>query len=309
MSVNQFNQAGTASLGAGAFAYDRVKMLTGDPTASYIYFDQFGSICPSCGGQLPTDLDGTVTPPTGMGNLFMEFRADEFGDPIDGLRIFEFKPNFVTPASSTFVQVGTDLALAAFDARSPNGRTDIEQPGTATRLDAIADRLMHRLAYRNIGTTASPINSWVLNFSVNVGGVAPTSATTYQTGIRWAELRRVGTAGAITVNNQGTQAIDPNTPSGGTNLWMGSVAQDKDGNILLGYSSSGGTATDFPSLKYAGRMATDPANTLQAQVDGFLGTGFQAGAGSRWGDYSAMSVDPADECSFWYTQEYRAAAE
>ncbi|HQZ94940.1 MAG TPA: carboxypeptidase regulatory-like domain-containing protein [Pyrinomonadaceae bacterium] len=309
MTVNQFNQAGTAFLGAGAFAYDRVKMLQGDPTASYVYFDQFGSICPTCGGQLPTDLDGTITPPAGMGNLIMEYTADEFGDAADGLRIFEFKPNFTTPASSTFTQVTPDLGFAAFDARQPTGRTDVEQPGTATNLDSIADRLMFRVAYRNLGTVASPVNSWVMNFTVNVGGATPASAATYQAGIRWAEIRRAGANGAFSVANQGTQATNPATPAGGTNSWMGSVAQDKDGNILLGYSTSGSAvATDFPSLKYAGRQASDPANTFQAQVDGFLGTGFQAGAGSRWGDYSAMSVDPTDECSFWYTQEYRSAA-
>ncbi len=311
MSVNQFNQAGTAFLGAGAFAYDRVKMLSGDPTASYIYFNELGSICPTCGGQLPTDLDGTQTPPAGMGNLFMEFRADELGDPADALRIFEFKPNYATPASSTFLQVGAgDLVLAAFDARSPASRSAIEQPGTTIGLDAIADRLMHRLAYRNLGTSASPVNSFVLNFSVNVGGVAPTSAATYQTGIRWVELRRAGAAGAMSVNQQGTQSTGPGNPAGGTNLWMGSVVQDKDGDIVLGYSTSGSTdLTDFPSIKYAGRLATDPLGTLaQGENIGFAGTGFQSGAGNRWGDYSAASVDPADECSFWYTQEYRLLA-
>jgi subtilisin-like proprotein convertase family protein len=310
MSDNQFNQAGTAFQGAGAFAFDRIKMLAGDPTASFIYFDQFAA-CPSCGGQLPTDLDGFMPPPAGMGNLFVEFRATEFGDPADALRIFEFKPNFTTPAASTYLQVGAgDLALASFDARSPASRSAIEQPGTATGLDAIADRLMYRLAYRNLGTTATPTNSWVLNFSVNVGGLNPTSASTYQTGIRWTELRRAGAAGAMSVNQQGTLATNPGSPAGGTNLWMGSIAQNHQGDMVLGYSTSGSTnPADFPSIKYSGRLAADPAGIMaQGEAVGILGTGFQSGAGSRWGDYSAMSVDPANDYSFWYTQEYRTAA-
>ena len=236
MSTNQFNQAGTAFLGAGAFAFDRIKMVSGDPTASYIYVDEFGSICPSCGGQLPTDIDGTVTPPVGAPNLFMEFRADEFGDPADALRIFAFTPNYTTPASSTFTQVGTDLTLAPFDANSPTSRSAVEQPGTTQGLDAIADRLMHRLAYRNLGTVASPVNSYLLNFTVNVGGGAATSAATYQTGIRWVELRRA--SGVMTVNQQGTQSTNPGNPAGGTNLWMGSIAQDAAGDIVLGYNTS-----------------------------------------------------------------------
>ncbi|MFT3743547.1 MAG: hypothetical protein QM785_04555 [Pyrinomonadaceae bacterium] len=148
MTVNQFNQAGTAFLGAGVFAYDRVKMLQGDPTASYIYFDEFGSICPTCGGQLPTDLDGTLTPPAGMGNLIMEYTADEFGDAADGLRIFEFKPNFATPASSTFTPLTPDLAFAAFDSRNPTGRTDIEQAGSAdeSRRDRRSSDVPRRLS-------------------------------------------------------------------------------------------------------------------------------------------------------------------
>lgn len=309
MSTNQFDQTGRTFKGTGAFAYDRVKMLAGDPTASYVYVNEFSSICPSCGGQLPTDIDGTVTPPVGSPDLFMEFRSDEFGDPVDGLRIFAFTPNFTTPASSTFVQVGTDLPLAAFDGNSPSGRNVVEQPGTTTGLDVIADRLMHRIGYRNLGTVASPVNSYVLNFTVNVGGAAATSAATYQAGIRWAELRRGGD-GTMSVNQQGTQSTNPGNPAGGTNLWLGSAAQDNAGGIFLGYSTSGSTdPNDFPSIKYAGRLASDPPGTLaQGEATGILGTGSQNGAGSRWGDYSAASVDPADECSFWYTQEYRTAA-
>jgi subtilisin-like proprotein convertase family protein len=306
MSSNQFN--GNTFSGGGAFAYDRIKMLQGDPTASFVYFDQ-SSICSDCGGQLPTDLDGTITPPVGMGNLFMEFRATEFGDPVDGLRVFEFKPNFATPSLSSFTQVGTDVVLAAFDGNSPLSRSCVEQPGTSGGLDCVADRMMHRLSYRNLGTVAEPVNSWVLNFTVNVGGGSGSGMATYQAGIRWAELRRPSSTGSLSVNQQGTQSTNPGTPEGGTNLWMGSIAQDAGGNIFLGYSTSGATEPDFPSIKYAGRLSTDPPNTMgQGEAVGHLGTGFQGtAANSRWGDYSAASVDPADECTFWYTQGYRDA--
>lgn len=306
MSTNQFS--GNSFSGGGAFAYDRVKMLQGDPTASYIYFDQ-QSICASCGGQLPSDLDGTMTPPPGMGNLFVEFRATEFGDPVDGLRIFEFKPNFANPGASTYTQVGTDLPLAAFNGNSPISRNCIEQPGTTSGLDCIADRMMHRLGYRNLGTLENPVNSWVLNFTVNVGGASGDTKATYQAGIRWVELRRAGSTGSLTVNHQGTVAKDPGTPDGGTNVWLGSIAQDNQGNIFLGYNTSGSGADDFPSIKYSGRLSNDPPNTMgQGEEVGHLGTGFQgAAANSRWGDYSAAAVDPVDECTFWYTQGYRTA--
>ena len=309
MSVNQFTApTGGTFAGAGAFAYDRNKMLAGDPTASYVFFDLVPT-CPTCGGQNPTDLDGTMPPPANSPNLFIEQRPSEAGDPFDGLRVFAFSPNFANPPASTFNQVGaTDLALAAFDGRAPTSRNAIEQPGTTVGLDPLFGPLMYKLAFRNLGTLASPVNSYVLNFTVNVGGATPTNAATYQAGIRWAELRR-DNAGVMSVFQQGTQATNPNTPAGGTNTWMGSIAQDNQGNTVLGYTTSGTTAPDFPSIRYAGRLTSDPAGQLaQGQTDGFLGTGVQAGAGNRWGDYSSMNVDPADDCSFWYTQEYRLAA-
>jgi hypothetical protein len=114
MSDNQFTPGGAAFAGAGLFAFDRAKMLVGDPTASYIYFN-YGTIDPSAGGQLPSDMDGLVPPPPGTPNLFMEFRADEYGDPTDALRIYEFHADFADPPSSTLT-VRPDLPVAAFDA-------------------------------------------------------------------------------------------------------------------------------------------------------------------------------------------------
>jgi hypothetical protein len=304
MSDNQFNQAGTAFLGGGAFAFDRKKMLQGDPTASFVYFD-VEPIDPTAGGMLPTDLDGVVTPPIGMPNVFMEFRADEFGDPLDAIRPYEFHVDFAIPANSTFT-VRPDVAVAAFDARNPGGRDDIEQPppSTATTaLDSIADRLMHRLAYR---TLAGGAQSFVLNFTVNVSGVNPTNAGTYQAGVRWTELRRTGTLlGTITVNDQGTYAPGSGNGAAGRNIWMASAAQDYLGNIGVGFSAS--STTVFPSIAYAGRLAGDPAGLLAQGEDTIItGAGVQTSTSSRWGDYSNISVDPVDETTFWYTQEYYA---
>ncbi len=305
MADNQFTN-GSSFSGAGAFAFDRAKMLVGDPTASFIYFDQAAS-CPSCGGQLPTDLDGYATPPVGTPNLFMEFRATEYGDPTDGLRIFAFHADFANPANSTFTQVGgTDLPLAAFDARNPASRADIEQPAPSTTtsyLDALSDRLMHRLAYRIL---PGGQQSFVGNFTVNVSGVNPTSAATYQAGIKWFELRR-SAGGVMSVNDEGIYAPGAGDGANGRNIWMAGIAQDGQGNLGLGYSAS--STTLHPSILYTGRLTSDPPGTM-AQGENTLvaGSGVQLGTANRWGDYSSMSVDPIDECTFWYTQEYYTAA-
>jgi hypothetical protein len=301
MSDNQFAIGGGSFAGAGLLAFDRVKMLVGDPTASYIYFDYF-PIDPSSGGMLPSDLDGLTPPPPGTPNLFMEFRADEFGDPFDALRIYEFHADFATPANSTLT-ARPDLAVAAFDARLPNSRAVVEQPppaGSGDSVDAIADRMMFRVAYR---TLAGGAQSFVANWTVNVSGVNPTGASTYQAGVRFTELRRNPATGDMTIQNQVTYAPGSGNGATGRNLWMGSAAQDYQGNSAVGFSAS--STTLFPSLIWAGRLAADPPNSLaQGEATAVAGIAVQRGSANRWGDYSAMSVDPSDDCTFFYTQEY-----
>jgi hypothetical protein len=163
------NQFAPGFVGGGAYAFNRLKMIAGDPTAEMIYFDlQFfddatfgctGTIgCP--GGMLPADLDGIALPPAGAPGIFAMFTADEDGaDPpnnLDALRIFEFHADFATPANSTFTErAESPLPVAAFDYVSPSGRADIPQFGTVNRVDSITDRLMHRLAYRKFGSHES----------------------------------------------------------------------------------------------------------------------------------------------------------
>jgi uncharacterized repeat protein (TIGR01451 family) len=312
LTTNQFNQAGTAFLGAGIFAFDRVKMLAGDPTAGYVYKNVF-TVDQNAGGILPTDLDGFTPPPAGLPNRLMEFRADEFGNPTDAIRTYELVPNYANPAASTFT-VRNDITLAPFDARTvpdnPNTGTDesrnvIEQIG-GTALDSIADRLMFRLAYRNLGTAAAPQNSWVGNFTVNVSGVNPTTAGTYQTGIRWFELRSTDASTLQTVRDQGTHNLAPGNGATGANNWMGSAAQDNQGHIALGFSQS--STTQNANIMIAARTSASTGVGLD-QGEGlfFAAGGAQSSSGGRWGDYSAMSVDPVDECTFWFTTEYYAA--
>jgi subtilisin-like proprotein convertase family protein len=298
MTDNQFNQAGTAFLGAGVFAFDRAKMLAGNPTAGYIYFDvENGNT--AIGGMLPADVDGFNPPTPGSPGLFAYFTATEFADPADAIRLFAFHADFANPGASTFTELAeSPVVVAPFDPRSPTGRDDIEQPAPATSaafLDSISDRLMFRLQYRNFGSH----ESLVVNHTVNVSGVAPTTPATHQTGVRYYELRRSG--GPFGVHEEATFAPDAH------NRWMGSAALDGSGNLAVAYSVASSTLQ--PSIRYAGRLASDPPNGLfQGEAILIAGSGVQTNAGSRWGDYSALSVDPADDCTFWYTTEYYTAA-
>ena len=317
MTNNQFQDNSFA--GGGAYAFDRAKMLAGDPTAAYVYFDE-GVIAPGVGGQLPSDLDGSTAPPPGTPNLFIDFRADEIGDPADALRIFEFHVDFADPGSSTFT-ARPDVSLAAFDPRDSGDRASVAQPPPATAaqfLDSLAGQMMHRVAFRTLSGGAQ---SLVLNFMVNVSGQDPTGdVSKFQAGIRWVELRRNPATGAVTVQTEGTYAPGSGNGAAGRDIWLGSAAQDHLGDLALGFSAScpanpcasppnAPSLAGFPSILYAGRLAADPAGTL-AQGEALLqaGAGSQQNAAARWGDYSAMSVDPSDECTFWYTNEYYASS-
>lgn len=274
MSANIFNSSGTAYLGPQAYAMDRAKMLLGQP-ASIIIMPILGNTFPP---MLPADIEGSTLPPAGAPNSFVLW-------PDTGTyRVYHFHADFAVPANSTFSLFGTSPA-AGFSELCPFTRACVPQLGqTSTQnLDGLGDRPMFRLVYRNFGDHESLVG----NFSVLSGGVA---------GIRWFELRKV-TAGPVQTFQEST--YQPDT----TWRWMGSISMNGQGDMALGYSAS--SSTIFPQLRYTGRLASDPLNTLpQGEATLHAGTGAQINTSNRWGDYSDMSVDPVDDCTFWFTSEY-----
>ena len=292
---------GGAYVGFGVFAFDRAKMLVGDSTASYIYFNAGPNLSNSSSGMIPSDFNGLTPPPPGAPNVFSVFNDDSSDDATDSLRLFDFHADFVTPANSTFIErPESPLLVAAFDSRSPNGRAHIEQPPPAVaadNLDSIGDRLMLRLQYLNRGgveqlTTCHTVNAGVLP----PPGINPT-ATEYKAGTRYYVLQKTSPSGAYSVLDQATYAPDANE------RWIGSTALDNAGNLAVGYSIS--STAVFPSIAYAGRLATDPPGTLaQGEATMFAGTGVQQATSNRWGDYTNMSLDPADDATFWYANQY-----
>jgi hypothetical protein len=296
MTTNQFTP--TDFVGAGAYAFNRAKMLVGDPTANVVYFDK-GEGCPAdCtfGGVQPSDLDGFALPPAGAPNPFAMFDANESGGAhTDSLIIYDFHVDFVTPANSTFTQrTGSPLAVAAFDPNTvpANSRNVIPQPG-GSALDAIGDRFMFRLSYRNLGTK----ETLTVNHTVNASGNA-----TYRAGARLYQLSKPTPAAAYVIDEQTTWAGA--LPTDTEHRWMGSAAQNYLGDIALGFSVS--SATVFPSVRYAAHLATDAAGSGLAQGEQTMiaGTSSQTSTSGRWGDYSDLTIDPVDDCTFWYTQEY-----
>lgn len=292
ITTHEFNLAGTAYLGQGFYTVDRKKMIEGQPTSTLIRFQVSTE-----GGYLPASFEGLKTPESTSPAMFTSFDSDEFGGN-DELWIRTISPNYNNPASST-LSARTALPVAAFDGRSPSSRSVIEQSGTTSGLDAIADRMMSRVIYRRFDN----YESLVMNYAVNVSGVNPTTAGTFQAAMRWYELTRATPASAWTINQQSTYA-PTGTGNGATgdNRWMGSIGIDQKGNMAMGYSKS--SSSTFPSIYYAERRTSDPLSQLSAEQEFFSGTGSQVGSGNRWGDYTSMVIDPTDEETLWYTNEY-----
>src|SRR6202167_429858 len=283
-----YNQGGSSNnfLGASACVVNRAAMLTGAAATMQCFNDIPGS---SYGTLLPADVDGTAPPPAGTPEYFMSF---DYND--QSLDLWQFHVNWTTPFSSTYAGP-THIPVTAF--QEPCGDTVTEmtppdncvpQAGTSEMLGVFGDRLMYRLGYRNFGA----YQSLVANHSVATG------TNGNQTGIRWYELRNTGTGFAQ--YQEGTYAPDSNY------RWMGSIAMDKLGDMGLGYNVSGSTLS--PTIRYTGRLASDTLGQMESEVD-LLSEANVAHTSQtnsvRWGDFTSMAIDSADDCTFWYTGVYQ----
>jgi len=265
-TYNQFAN-GASFAGAALCAYDRSAMLASAASPAQVCFTINDA------SYLPSDLDGSAPPADGTPGYFLTYET------LSSLRSWRLAPNFASPTSSTLTQVSPDLSITPFSELC-NGGTCVPQAGTANQLDSLGDRPMYRLAYRNFGDH----QALAFNHSVT-------------SGVRWYELRSTVSASAVfSVYQLGTFAPDA------TFRWMGSAAMDQAGDLAIGYSSS--SSTIHPAVRYSGRVPGDPLGTLESEGSIIEGTGSQTNGLHRWGDYSSLRIDPSDDCTFWYINEY-----
>jgi hypothetical protein len=279
--------------GPAACAVDRNAMLSG-ANATMQCFANNGT---SNNLWLPSDVDGTTAPPSGTPNYFLNFDVND-----QSLDLWQFHVDWTTPANSTFSTTPTNIPVTAFiepcgDSVTVFTPADncVPQAGTSEMLGVFGDRLMYRLGYRNFGS----YEDLVANHSVQVA-----SGNDHQTGIRWYELRNPtpGSGSGFSVYQQGTYAPDSNY------RWMGSIAMDHVGDIAVGYNVSSSSMS--PSIRYTARQSTDTLGTMETEIDVLSTAGVATASQTnsvRWGDYSSMAIDPTDDCTFWYTNQYQPA--
>jgi hypothetical protein len=283
--------------GISVYALEKNKMVDGDPNPRAVQFFLDSDVVPLNligDGLLPADVDGNKQPKnkTAIPVVGTQDDGAGYGATFDALNIWELRIKWrSTPIAS--INLATQLPTAPFDSIfpcAPDARDCLPQPGItdpAQYLDILSyrQRPTFRLAYRNF----KDHEALVTNQSVEaLPGVA---------GARWYEIRR--TESGYSLYQQGTFA-----PNDGVHRWMGSIAQDKHGNMALGYSVVNGVDV-FPGIRYTGRLAGDPLGEMTLGEGTIIdGTGVQTTTNSRWGDYTDMTVDPTDDETFWYVNEY-----
>ena len=271
LTEDLLNPIGFTNVAGQVCALDRTNMLIGNPGASAQCLQTATNAAFSV--LQPADLDGSTLPPAGAPNYLMAIDTNS-------LDLFEFHVDWVNPVN-TSLTFAANIPVLSFT-QACSGGYCIPQKGTTQVLDGIGDRLLHRLAYRNFGT----YDVLLVNHAVVAGK---------SVGVRWYEIRNPATT-PVTVYQQGTFAPDANY------RWLGSIAEDKDGDIAIGYSVSSKNA--YPGIRATGRLSTDPLGTMEAEVDLVSGTGAQTTSGNDWGNASSLSIDPVNDCTFWYTNEY-----
>lgn len=282
-----------AEVGIIACAFDRATMLTGGTMRPPQCFkDQPNDGTAFRAHSLePADIDGKIGPPTGTAEYFVSIQNPAIGQTTSNtLNQWVFHVDWNTPTNSTFTGPITlnvkTYTPGCFNINNVISTICVPEPSSATThvlIDSVGDRLMQRLAYRRF-TGANAYQSWLVTHAITTG-----SAPMSQTGVRWYEARSTGTfnTGTVGTNNDGIYRFMP------------SVAQDKVGNMALGYSVS--SPTLHPSI--AAAYLNLPNRTLPTEISLWPGIADEQNS-YHWGVYSSMTVDPVDDCTFWYVNEY-----
>jgi hypothetical protein len=284
-SFNMFRGNPLVLVGGRACAFDRNAMLTGS-AATQECFDSAALF-----GAVPSDWDGPSAPPLGSRNYFVTFGSNL-------LNVWSLHADFTNPANSNlngpialrvrpFTPTCEEVEPKPINPGNPEEAPGcVPQAGVAIKLDELSDRMMYRAAYRNFGDHEALVANHTVARVIEKKKVIGAA-------LRWYEIRNLSSTPDI--YQQGTYAPDTRW------RWMGSIGLDFAGDIGIGYSLS--ASGIHPHIAYTGRTPSDSAGTMESEGIIMAGKGSQRGT-KRWGDYSALSIDPSDDCTFWYTTEY-----
>jgi hypothetical protein len=290
--------------GAKVYAFDRANMLAGITARPA---QRFTSITKLAGygfqAMLPATFMGTSAnpPPANAPIVLMRHNDDEAhaGTSADTSRdfldLFALNLDWNTPSNSN-ISTLPRINIGEFNSwfRDYSSFATVPQPGSSTaRLDPIREVLMNSVSYRNLGTYQSIVGTFATNQN------AARTGTVVDAGLRWFELQNTG--GGWSLRQEGTYS----PADGATHHLIGAIATDKQGNMGFGFNvTKTSTPVVYPSLAYSGRLAGDTLGVM-TQAETTVATGAAAETSGRWGDYYQMSVDPSDDCTFWFVGMFR----
>lgn len=264
-----FSTSGTDPYQSYVCALDRAAMLEGSAATQQCFAAPANEPQP-----FPVDVDGEKLPPLGVDPWFIS-------SPVHGdLGIFRLHVDWRNPSASA---LSARLSLPVADWNPALDALAVTQRGTSQGLTAGTGILRHRLAYRNFGDHEAIVTGHTVDAG---GGII---------GLRWYEIRPDG-SGALHLFQQGTFAPDA------THRHVPSMAMDRVGNLAIGYSAS--SSSVYPSIRYAGRLASDPLGELTLGEGSLFEGQYSQTWSYSWGDYSSLQIDPVDDCTFWFTAEY-----
>ncbi len=277
--------SGSAGTSEVVFATDRDKMLVGDPSAMMQGFPLTGIVTSGFYSPLGFNANGLTLPPTG--NAPIVYMQDDVwsGVSVDHLKIWNINVDWTTPGNST-ISSPQVINTAPFDGLFDGGSfSNLPQPSGGD-IDALQATIMYMAQYRRF----PGYNAAVFNFVVDLDG------NDDYAGIRWYELRQDNDGDPWEIYQEGTY-VQPD----GHSAFSGNMCMDASGNIALAYTIV--SSSQYPSLKYTGRFASDPLGTMTLE-EGTIAEGTQSDPATRYGDYSQMTVDPVDDKTFWSIGEY-----
>ncbi len=275
----------TAGTSQVVFALDRDKMIAGNTTAQMIGFPLPGITVSGFYSPLAFNANGPTPPPAG--NASIVYLQDDAwsGVTFDHLKIWKVNVNWTNPASST-ISSPQIIITAPFDAVFDGGSFyNLPQP-SGNDIDALQATIMYMAQCQRF----SSYNSAVFNFVVDLDG------NDNKAGIRWYELRQNSDGAPWYIYQEGTYSQPQ-----GHSAFCGNMCMDIDGNIGLAYTVV--STTQFPSLRFTGRYASDPLGTMTVAED-VIANGAQVDPSNRYGDYAQMTIDPVDGKTFWSIGEY-----
>ena len=268
--------------------FEREKMLLGDQAAGMILMN-FPSMAYWFRSVAPAYAEGQTEPEADEPFYYFHIQDNSWsGVSADHIKVLKCEVDWSSPSSSTILihqSINTTAFNSIFGSGNPSDWNNIVQKGTTQKLDAIPGIFMYRAQYRRF----EGYNTMMLCTTVDVNNndIA---------GIRWFELRD-DNDGVWYIHQEGTYS-----PEQQNSRWLGNIAMDCFGNIALAYSFAG--SDNYAGIRYTGRFKDDPLNemTVQEQI-AVEGLSSQT-VTNRFGDYSQMTMDPADDYTFWYTGEY-----